>query len=230
MATPLRERLVVARRLSSASLALLVFCIDAGRLPERAVRGAPLVHSRAKCDPTLGPWSVSVTPTSGSVTWTPYSGGQTSTFTITNGQCGDTYNFTGTISGPLSGLTLSPTSQFLSPLQSITVTAKYRVGGPSGSGVLTMAAQSTHTAGNGAYNVTVKPAAGAPIVDLAPYNYDKQDYSRCAQTCFAAMTSRPTVPYYSLDAARSVVLVYNGDRVNPQPFVLVNVIPDTTYG
>jgi hypothetical protein len=38
------------------------------------------------------------------------------------------------------------------------------------------------------------------------------------------------VPYFSLGAARSVALNYNGDRVSPHPFVLVNVKPDLNFG
>lgn len=62
-----------------------------------------------------------------------------------------------------------------------------------------------------------------PLVSLTPYNYDDQDYGRCAASCFAATYSQSTVPYFSLDAPRSVTLVYNGDRVDPKPFVHVDV-------
>src|SRR5206468_2720865 len=82
----------------------------------------------------------------------------------------------------------------------------------------------------GSYTVLVGQAAGAPIVDVAPYNYGKQDYSRCAVSCFATVYVQSTVPYLSLDTPRSVTLVYNSDRVNPRPFVHVNVTPDLSLG
>lgn len=80
------------------------------------------------------------------------------------------------------------------------------------------------------YAVTWSNIPGKPNVDVSPYVFDKQDYGRCAQACFAAVYAQGTVPYYSLDAARSVTLAYNGDRVSPKPFVAVNVMPDPVYG
>src|SRR6266567_996939 len=74
------------------------------------------------------------------------------------------------------------------------------------------------------------PPAGAPVVDATPYNYGKQDYSLCAVNCFAALYRQSTTPYFSFDQPRAVTLVYNSDRVNPRPFVHVNVSPDLTYG
>jgi RHS repeat-associated protein len=58
----------------------------------------------------------------------------------------------------------------------------------------------------------------------------KQDLGRCAMSCFAATLAQSTVPYFSLDAPRSVTLAYHGDRVAPKPFVAVDVFPDTTFG
>src|SRR6266545_258662 len=73
------------------------------------------------------------------------------------------------------------------------------------------------------------PPPGAPVVDATPYNYAKQDYNLCAVSCFATVYRQSTTPYVSLDEARSVTLVYNSDRVNPRPFVHVEVTPDTGY-
>ena len=64
---------------------------------------------------------------------------------------------------------------------------------------------------------------------MSPYNYAKLDYDLCAVNCFAAVHAQSTAPYFSLDAPRSVTLVYNSDRVNPKPFVHVNVMPDAGY-
>ncbi len=66
-------------------------------------------------------------------------------------------------------------------------------------------------------------AGPMPTVSITPYSADLQDYGRCALACFAATHAQSTVPYFSLDAPRSVTLVYNGDRVDPRPFIHVNV-------
>ncbi len=78
---------------------------------------------------------------------------------------------------------------------------------------------------------TIERLAGAaPVVSLAPYSADLQDYARCAVACFAATYAQSTVPYFSLDTPRNVTLVYNGDRVDPKPFVHVDVKhPGGTY-
>lgn len=60
-------------------------------------------------------------------------------------------------------------------------------------------------------------------VTLPFMNNDDQDLSLCANACFAVTASRSTVPYYSLDAARSVTLAYNSDRAFPRPFVYADV-------
>jgi len=75
------------------------------------------------------------------------------------------------------------------------------------------------------YNGVTYGTSADPVVDVTPYNYAKQDYSRCAVSCFAAVYQQSTTPYFSLDAPRFVTLVYNSDRVNPRPFVHVNVSP-----
>lgn len=177
-------------------------------------------------------YAVSVTPDGGSATWSANTSGHQSIFTVTNtGECVDTYDFTKFTTGPISGVTLNKTIAELQPGVSTTVTATYSVDA-AGAGTLTLAATGrvAGTQNNGYYNVTVTVPPGTPVVDVSPYNFDKQDYGRCANTCFAATTSHATVPYYSLDTPRQVALVYNGDRVSPRPFVHVNVSPDVTYG
>jgi len=66
-------------------------------------------------------------------------------------------------------------------------------------------------------------AGPVPVVSLAPYSAAVQDMARCAFDCFAATYAQSTVPYYSLETPRSVTLAYHGDRVNPKPFVHVDV-------
>jgi len=66
-------------------------------------------------------------------------------------------------------------------------------------------------------------AGPMPSLSLAPHNADILDYGRCASACFAATHAQSTVPYFSLDTPRSVTLVYNGDRVDPRPFIHADV-------
>lgn len=60
-------------------------------------------------------------------------------------------------------------------------------------------------------------------VSLPFMTNDNQNVSLCAASCFSMTTARRTVPYFTLDAARSVTLVYNGDRAFPRPFVYADV-------
>src|SRR6185436_6300511 len=104
------------------------------------------------------------------------------------------------------GLTCIGTSQpsvSLAGGTQTTVTATYTVGS-AGTATLWLKAAGT-ARDSGSYAVVV----GAPIVDLGPYNYASQNYGRCVQTCFAAVYAQGTVPSFSLDAPRSVVLAYN---------------------
>lgn len=234
---------MVAQYSWRATLMILVFSLTTGASGEWRARAASLPRERVggrtlsaggfRCD--MVTYRVNVNPQGGGASYAPYTNGHTSTFTVTNtGLCQDTYTFTSTATGPISGVTLSPASLTLAPQQQGTVTATYNVGTPGNgvlttTGILTMTARGSstvHASASGYYNVTVAWPTGTPAVDASPYDFDNQDYSRCADACFAATMSWGTVPYFSLDAPRRVVLAYNGDRVNPHPFVLVNVTPD----
>ncbi len=125
-------------------------------------------------------------------------------------------------------------------VQTFTVTLTLSGGAPvwirlilrgTASGTLSGGAVSVYpyTSQGAPYPVTWSNIPGTPVVDASPYNFDKQDYSRCASACFAATNAQSTVPYFTLDAPRSVTLAYNGDRVNPRAFVHVNVRPDPYY-
>jgi len=179
------------------------------------------------------PYSVSVTPDNGSTPSRPnQSGGWSATFTVRNtGTASDVYDIT---CNGAAGVTCTGTDVASVHVASgglAVVTAFYDVGAP-GTGHLTLDAisPSSDAADGGAYNVPIVVPAGAPIVDATPYNFSKQDYGRCAAACFAATYGQSTVPYFSLDAPRSVALAYNGDRLNPKPFVHVDVTPDLSQG
>jgi len=175
-------------------------------------------------------YAVSVSPKGDSTaSWPQNTGGHTYTFTVANG--GNrltTYSIRCLGTGTVTCTSVDHSSVTLQPDASALITATYSVAG-LGTGVVKVTASGL-AFDYGYITATAVRPAGAPVVDATPYNFDNQDYGRCANGCFAAMASRATVPYFSLEAARQVTLIYNGDRVNPKPFVLVNVTPDTTYG
>src|SRR5205807_3024575 len=177
------------------------------------------------------PYSVAVTPQgTATATRTTNTGPYSATFTVTNtGAYSDTYTpaCSGYLNVTCTGVT--PTSFTLLSGGSRTVTATYTVQGP-GTGRLALSAVSAHSSAGGWFAVPVTALAGAPLVDQTPYNYAKQDYGLCAHRCFATVYAHSTVPYFSFDSPRSVTLAYNSDRVNPRPYVLVNVTPDLSYG
>ncbi len=152
--------------------------------------------------------------------------GWTETFTVQNTGTGqDTYTFTCAASGQATCTGVSPATATLTPTASTTVSASYSVG-VYGTGTLSLKATGM-ASDTGWYTVPVY--GGPPVVDSAPYVFALQDYTRCAQECFSATYATNTVPYFSQDAARSVLLLYNSDRGSPRPFVLVNVTPSPTY-
>jgi RHS repeat-associated protein len=179
-------------------------------------------------------FGVSVTPDGGpsgtAPTRVPNTGGHTAVFSVQNTGSGpETWTLACTGSANVTCGAVGPLSITLASGLSGNVTVSYAVAA-AGTGTLTLTATGTQSNNSGFFTVPVGQAAGAPIVDVTPYNFDKQDYGRCAFACFAAVYAQSTVPYFSLDASRGVTLVYNGDRVAPRPFVHVNVTPDLSTG
>ncbi|MGH7537676.1 MAG: hypothetical protein ACREMF_03505, partial [Gemmatimonadales bacterium] len=176
-------------------------------------------------------YAVSVTPDGASVQRQQNTSGHTFVFTVSNtGACDDFYGITVLKTGTITAASANPTSVFLLAGTQTTVTVTYSVG-TAPSGVITLTAMGSAAAtDNGTLTVTTIPPPGAPIVDVTPYNFVTQNYGRCAESCFAAVHAQSTVSYFSLDAPRSVTLAYNGDRVDPKPFVHLNVSPDLGYG
>ncbi len=179
-------------------------------------------------------FNVAVTPDGGAggttPTRVPNTGGYTGDFTVQNtGSGSETYTFTCTSSANVTCGTVGPTSATIGSGLSRTVTVSYSVGA-AGTGTLTLSAASGQSSNSGFYTVPVGQPAGAPIVDVTPYVYAKQDYRRCSHACFATLYSQSTTPYISLNTPQSVTLAYNSDRVGPRPFVHVNVTPDLSIG
>ncbi len=177
------------------------------------------------------PYSVAVTPDGGNTApHPPNTGGYSETFTVQNtGYYSDTYTITCAGFGPVTCTGTSTGTLTLGSGASQMVTGSYTVGS-AGTGSLTVRATSANATDGGSYIVPVTLPPGAPVVDLTPFNYKKQDYALCTHTCFATVYVQSTVPYFSWDTPRSVFLAYNSDRVNPKPFVHVNVSPDPNYG
>ena len=159
-------------------------------------------------------------------------GGYTETFTITNWNTGTlTYSLTCSSTANISCTGVSPVRVSVAAGAQTTVVAAYNVVS-AGTGTLRVTATTGSATDSGSYSVPVNnPTAGAPLVDASPmYGHFSQAMARCAVSCFAATYAQSIVPYFSLDAPRSVTLAYHGDRVDPRPFIHVNVRPDSTYG
>lgn len=159
-------------------------------------------------------------------------GGYTESFTLTNyGGNLYAYSLTCNSSTNISCTGVSPVQVSLNAGAQATIIAAYNVGA-AGTGTLRVTATSGSVTDSGYYNVPVNnPTAGAPIIDASPqYGHFAQNMARCAASCFAATYAQSIVSYFALDAAQNVTLAYQGDRVDPKPFVLVNVRPDSTYG
>lgn len=62
-----------------------------------------------------------------------------------------------------------------------------------------------------------------PLIGGSTYRGHATAVERCPLNCFVASHSLATVPYFSRDQARSVALVYRGDRVAPRPIVPIEV-------
>ncbi len=163
-------------------------------------------------------------------TRTVYTGGHSEIFTVQNiGGAQHTYSLSCSSSANVTCGSLSQTNVTLAGGAQTTVTANYTVT-HFGLGTLAVTATGTGVIDVGSFAVPVNPAAGDPRIDTLPYNFATQDYTPCVSACFAATYVQSTPPYFSLDAPRSVTLAYNGDRVDPKPFVHVNVSPDLGFG
>lgn len=159
-------------------------------------------------------------------------GGYAETFAITNWTTGTlTYSVTCTAIGNISCTGVSPVQLSVAAGAQASVVAAYDVGS-AGTGTLRVTATTGPSTDSGSYSVPVNnPTAGAPLVDASPmYGHFSQSMARCAASCFAATYAQSIVPYFSLDAPHAVTVAYHGDRVDPKPFVHVNVRPDSTYG
>jgi YD repeat-containing protein len=121
----------------------------------------------------------------------------------------------------VSGCTVLDTLT-VSPGTPKAVSVHYTTGSAGTTGTVTLSA--AYGGNTGVYGVTVNPQADYYLhVSTAYTNQRDQDASRCAYSCFTAGAALATIPYISRDAARSVGLVYNGDRVAVRPFIYADL-------
>jgi RHS repeat-associated protein len=175
---------------------------------------------------------VDVTPASQVLDKAPNRAGQYVDFLVaqlgTTGNPGNTnFAVTVTCSGYISNCT--PSSSSLTFSGSLQTPQPLRVTFTTGAQDSIGSIQVVVAATNNAEDRSI---AGASIsnrypqvltVGTAQNNNDNQVTAACALDCFAATAAVSTIPYYSMDAPRSVTLAYNGDRVGARAFVYTDV-------
>lgn len=174
-----------------------------------------------------------VTAAPPSVIVASHSASLNATFTVKNNGAGNSGLITLTCgnTGSATCLSITPSgSPGLGAGGQFSVTVNYSVANPVASSITLFATSVSSGSGQGAQAITVQAPAGAPVVDVTPYVADVQALDRCEAACFTAVHAQTSVPHFSLDAPRSITLVYHGDRVAPKAFVHVNVQPDQTFG
>ncbi|MBI4501464.1 MAG: hypothetical protein HY700_09915 [Gemmatimonadetes bacterium] len=186
------------------------------------VGGGTIVYG--KYNVTVGYTRPTVIPDGGATTASQNSYSNPVTFTVTNNSGSSrNYTFTCAIWQWVNSCTPPGTVSGLANGASTNVTAYYNVGSGNGSVTLVATESGTGAIDDGLYNVTTSWVAPQVVTTGPMDSYVKQDMSRCNMSCYAATYSQSTVPYLSLNTPRNVTLVYHGDRVDPKPFIIVDV-------
>lgn len=172
---------------------------------------------------------VSVYPDGGSATAPQNSTGNILYFSVFNeSENGEWFSFSCSTGGQVTSCTAQG-SEYIGPFEGAEIWVSYNTGA-AGSGTVTLTANSSMSWDDGWYNITVESPTGFPVVSSWPYNPHKRDYTLCAVPgCFALIYRQSTVPYFSLDTPRNLTLVYSSDRLNPKPFVHVDVMRDVNH-
>lgn len=171
-----------------------------------------------------GYFQASVSPAQGAVSFVGNTGGRTQVFTVTNtGTLAGSGTVTAGCSGVVTTCSTTTTVVQLGPSQSTTVSVNYSTGtATSGTGSVTLRVEPPGDpihAGTGSISVTLGPL----LVNTDQNNNDNQSMALCEASCFAAVYTQSTVPYYSLDQPRNLTLVYNSDRAILRPFLYADV-------
>jgi len=114
----------------------------------------PYAHATVCQDTTL--YSVGVTTNGTSRSVPANTTGITDTFTVNNGACANGYNYTPTVSGPLTVVSVNPSSGSIPANASTNVIVTFNTGNP-GTGTLTLTASGPHATGSGWYSEAVGP-------------------------------------------------------------------------
>ena len=119
------------------------------------------------------------------------------------------------------------TSVSLNPFQSTRVTVNYTAPyGGTGAVWLKAVSQSDPSRwSEGKLDVQVN--LSYLVADGSPINTTNQDAGLCEASCFTPIYSQGTVPYYTLNAARNITLVYHGDQAAPSSMAYANVSINT---
>ncbi len=168
-------------------------------------------------------YSVSVTPHAGTATVYANTTGNQVTFNVDNtGNCADSYSYSYTTTGPISGVTLDKTGAVAPVGYHGTVTATFAAG-TLGTAVLTLSAAG-NASDQGSFTIVVK----SPVISLDPHDGDYRDVTKCVASCFEAVAGYSTPSYFSWDTPRSIQLLYRSAQAKPMGLVQVDV-RDTSH-
>lgn len=174
--------------------------------------------------------NVDVTPDNASANKAPNRIGQYFDFTVARiaGTGSTHFGLTATCSGGVTSCAV-PDSVILdaahAPDGQLPVRVTFNTGALNATGTVTLRATTSgapESYDQGSVTIT-NTWPNVLTASTSQTNNDNQALGACAASCFAATAVASTVPYFSMDAARSVTLVYHGDRVAVRPFVYADV-------
>jgi RHS repeat-associated protein len=73
-----------------------------------------------------------------------------------------------------------------------------------------------------------QPTSSSISINPTSHNGDYRDVKKCLASCFDASVSATTAPYFSMDAPRSVTLLYRSSQAKPMGFVQVDATDNTS--
>lgn len=227
---PLRTgiiRLLLSRRtplVAALAVALSLAPSAATRKIQSRPLTAGLVASQV-CDPstTHCPEPV-VTAAASALSMSLGSG--TVSFTVTNiGDITGTFALSAFCAPPLTSCSPSTTSSSFGAGQSRTITVTFQAN-TAGTGTVTLVAD--YQGGTSTSQASTTVTVNNPlVVDVSPHSGANRDVSQCIADCFEAVYTYSTPPYVSMDAPRSLGLIYRSGRVWPVGTVIVDA-RDTT--
>ena len=135
------------------------------------------------------------------------------------GNTADFYFLSNACTGSVTCGTISPSSLYIPAGDSAWASMSYTGGSATSTGVVKLHATDNTLSDDGWVNVTNQYLN----VNTDMNGYDKQSLGLCEASCFTAVQSLTTVPYFSMNQPRSVTLAYSGDRLAVRPFVYADI-------